>query len=87
MRHRLEDLGRLTVLIQNLLDYELLSSHSNLRPSRAKDWDAWLTSKTEEQKDDIFHSWAYGMESIRERLYEMLEIAEGADRLNERVNE
>jgi len=87
MRHRLEDLGRLAVLIDNLLEHNLFEDYA-LRPHRAKDYDEWFDSKTEDEKDDIIRAWVYGIESIRDKLYDMLSIAQGTDRLNEsRVDE
>lgn len=83
MRQRLEDLGRLSVLIRNLLDHQLLTDRGDLRPSRPKDYDEWFASKTDDQKDDILRAWAYGIEDISNQLYDMLSIAEGTDPLNE----
>ncbi len=82
MRHRLEDLGRLAVMIDNLLEHNLFEDHA-LRPGRKKDYDEWFASKTEDQKDDIIHAWVYGLESIGEKLYDMLSIARGTDSLND----
>lgn len=82
MRHRLEDLGRLTVMIDNLLEHELFDGLS-LRPGRPKDYDEWFNSKTEDQKDDIIRAWVYGIESIRDKLCDMLSIAQGTDPLND----
>lgn len=87
MRHRLEDLGRLAVMIDNLLDHKLFDDY-DLRPGRPKDYHEWFRSKTDEQKDDTLRAWVYGIESIRDKLYELLSIAEGTDLLNEsRTNE
>lgn len=87
MRHRLEDLGRLAVLLQGLLDHELFTDEGDLRPRRPKDYDEWFASKSEDQKDDILRAWAYGLEAISHRLYDMLSIAEGTDLLNEKSSE
>ncbi|MBS0654701.1 MAG: hypothetical protein JSR46_02895 [Verrucomicrobia bacterium] len=82
MRHRLEDLGRLAVMIDNLLEHKLFEDY-DLRPGRPKDYGEWFASKTEDQKDDIIHAWVYGLESIRDKLYDMLSIAQGTDLLND----
>ncbi len=87
MRQRIEDLGRLAVLLQNLLEQELFAGEGRFRPLRPKDtWD-WFQTKTDDEKEDILRSWAYGIEAISEKVYEMLSIAEGTDPLNERVDE
>lgn len=82
MRQRVEDLGRLSVLIRNLLDHELFED-GILQPRRPKDYAEWFESKTNEQKDDTLRAWAYGIENINNELHEMLAIAEGTDNLNE----
>lgn len=81
MRHRIEDLGRLAVLIQNLLDHQLFDDFS--LPSRRKDYWDWFSELSEEKKDDAVRHWVYGIDNLRDKLYEMLEIAEGKDSLNE----
>ena len=83
MRHRLEDLGRLAVLLDELLKLELFSKEGHLRPFRNKDYDEWFASKSEDQKDDIIRAWVYGLDDIHEKIYEMLSIAEGKDDLSE----
>ncbi len=85
MRHRVEDLGRLAVLIRNLLDHPLFQE--SFLPGRPKDYWEWFSELPEEKKNDVLHAWVYGIENISEKLYEMLEIAEGTDRLNEVNNE
>ena len=87
MRNRLEDLGRLAVMIDNLLEHALFEDYT-LRPHRPKDYDEWFDAKTEDQKDEIIRAWAYGIESIRNKLYDMLSIAQGTDPLNDsRIDE
>jgi len=81
MRQRVEDLGRLAVLIQNLLDHQLFDEGS--LPRRPKDYWEWFTSLSEDKQVDVLHSWAYGIDNLKEKLYEMLSIAEGTDVLNE----
>lgn len=82
MRHRLEDLGRLAVMIDNLLEHKLFEDYA-LRPGRPKDYYEWFKSKTEDEKDDVLRAWVYGIESIRDKLYDLLSIAQGTDPLND----
>ncbi len=84
MRNRLEDLGRLAVLIDNLLDHDLFNKE--YLPWRPKDYDEWFASKTEDQQDDILRHWVYGIESFKEKLYDMLSIANGTDPLNDSID-
>lgn len=86
MRHRLEDLGRLAVLIDNLLEHKLFND-PNLRPDRPKDYREWFESKTKDQKDDILRAWAYGIESVRDKILDLWSIARGTDPLNDQVDE
>ncbi len=83
MRHRLEDLGRLAVLLEELLKLELFSKEGHLSPFRNKDYHEWFASKSEDQKDDTIRAWVYGIDDIRDKIYEMLSIAEGKDELSE----
>ena len=80
MRHRLEDLGRISVMIRSLID-ELEDLD---KPRRAKDSQDWFASKTDEQKAEIIRNWCYASENHMNELYEILQIAEGRDELNYR---
>jgi hypothetical protein len=79
MRHRLEDLGRISVMIRSLID-ELEELD---KPVRAKDASAWFSQKTDEQKEDVIRSWCYSKEENLNNLYDLLAIAEGRDELND----
>lgn len=81
MRQRVEDFGRLSVLIRNLLDHSLFNEE--FIPSRSKDYSEWFNLLSAEKKDDVLHAWVYGIEELQKRLYDMLEIAEETDSLNE----
>lgn len=84
-RHRIEDLGRLAVLIRNLLGHSLFDEGS--LPRRSKDYWEWFEHLSEDKKEDILHAWVYGIRDINEKLYDMLSIAEGTDSLNEVTDE
>lgn len=85
MRHRLEDLGRLSILIRMLLDNNLFDKE--LLPNRPKDYDIWFSDMSELEKSEVIRSWVYGIEDIKEQLYNLLEIADGGDVFNEFVDE
>ena len=78
MRHRLEDLGRLAVLIRNILDLEIFEEF----PCRNKDFTTWLEELSEEKRDEVLHPIPYRISELQEKLYEMLSIAECRDDLN-----
>ena len=79
MRERIEDLGRISVLIDKLLDHELF----NLIVCRDKDFIDSFEALEEDKRDDLLHNLAYGISSVRDELYEILCIAKGTDPLNE----
>ena len=85
MRQRVEDLGRLAVLLEHLLDHQLFQDE--FLPRRPKDYAEWFGQLSEDKKDEVLSSWAYGIENLKEQIYEMLEIAKGTDSLNEGSNE
>jgi len=80
MRERVEDLGRLMVMIRHLLDQEIF----NDLPIRKKDYYDWFIDKSEDQKQEIIEKWVYGISYVSEELYEMLSITQGHDHLNEK---
>lgn len=80
MRQRIEDLGRLAVMLKNLLDNELFEQ----RDVRNKDYCTWFNDQTEERRDDIIHGMVYKIDSAKDKIYDMISIAEGSDCLNEK---
>lgn len=79
MRERVEDLGRLAVMLQELLDREFW----DLYMGRKKDFVDYVNSLDQEKRDELFHAFIYGLHSMQESVGEMCIIAEGLDRLNE----
>lgn len=77
-RERIEDLGRISVMIRSLID-ELLELD---KPPRLKDCNEWFAAKSDEEKQQVIRSWCYASEDHLDRLYELLSIAEGTDDLN-----
>ena len=84
MRQRIEDLGRLAVLLKDILDKNGLFEMIDNSPKR------WL-EKFEvlpiHHQEDILHEIAYAIESLEGRLYECLAIAEATDTLNSYHND
>lgn len=86
MRERVEDLGRLAVMLRELIYKEYnLPTHNGLWEclGRPKDAEDEFNLLSEEKKREFIHSLAYTLQSILWDLHEMLRIAEGTDELNE----
>lgn len=81
MRQRIEDLGRLAVLIKNLLDHQVFNKEA--RTNRPKYYFEWFSKLSEREKEEVIYAWAYGIEDLKDKLFNMLSIAEGTDHLNE----
>lgn len=79
MRERVEDLGRIAVMMQEILDREFWDVYMG----RNKDFVDYVNSIDAEKRDDLFHDFIYGLNSVKEKLGEICIIAEGFDRLNE----
>lgn len=86
-RHRVEDLGRISVMLRNVLENDLFSSDPRYLPGRPKDCHEWFSNKTDEEKYDVLRTWCYGIETICSDLYDILSVAEGTDLLNEKEEE
>lgn len=84
MRERVEDLGKISVMLKNIIDSELLEEAN--RPWRPKDANEWFEQKTDEQKEDFIHDLSYRLQELEFTLYEILSISEGTDTLNEAPN-
>lgn len=85
MRERVEDLGKLSILIKNILDHEIFNE--NNLPKRPKDTLNWFDSLTEDVKDQVLTNWSYGIKDLETKLYEILAIADGSEYLNEMRND
>ncbi len=79
MRERVEDLGRISVMIDVLLDAETW----DLYGGRNKDFVEYFSGLEEERRDDLLHNLIYGLSNIKDKLYEIANIADGRDSLNE----
>jgi len=79
MRERVEDLGRIVVLIDWTLDLPIWEVYSG----RKKDFVDHFRTLDEEKQDDLLHNIIYGIEGLKDKLQEISSIAEGMDRLNE----
>ena len=78
MRHRIEDLGRLAILLDSICE-----DHFFDEPVRPKDYVEWFDKRTPEVKADILWQLAHGRQRIKEALAECVLIARGQDDLAE----
>jgi len=78
-RVRTEDLGRLAVLADNLLDHEIFTENRSIIKD---DIISWFMKKDQEEKEAFLVGIASGIDRIEDALLEMREIARGEDDLN-----
>lgn len=83
MRQRVEDLGRITVMVSNLMRHELFDE----RPRRNKEFAEWFEEQPQEFKEEWLHSTVYRISEVEEKLGDIYEIATGQDYLNEARDE
>jgi len=79
MRERVEDLGRISVMVDQVLCLDVW----DLYRGRNKDFEEFFESLDEEKQDELLRNLIYGIAAIKEKLEEISSIAEGTDRLNE----
>ena len=77
-RDRLEDLGRLTVMIDNIMEHEIFSEERMM----AKDFPDWFCSQCPQKREEILNRFACGIQDVENQLQKALEIAKGIDKLN-----
>ena len=74
-RERLEDLGRLRVLLENIADMDIFSmKHSSVRK---KDFVDWFRTQNEDKQNDLIEKMIYGIDAIEDYLSECIVIARG----------
>jgi hypothetical protein len=79
MRQRVEDLGRISVLLDQVLELNIFE----LYEGRLKDFPDFFEELDEEKKEELLRKLIYGLDNIKDHVYKIKEIAEGQDRLNE----
>lgn len=78
-RERVEDLGKLSIMLDNILDHEIFE---NSMWTRAKDFPDVFFSLDENTQFESIRNFAYGLDSIKEKIYECLSIANGQNESN-----
>ncbi len=82
-RERIEDLGRVLVLIDQCLDSDLF----DMIQVRPKDFLEWFESLDSIDKNNFLESLPYEISKVSDILYQSLEILKGEDYLNESPHE
>ena len=80
MRERVEDLGRIAVMVDGVLEMDFFEE-SYVRP---KDFCEWFYAQTDAKRWEILVTFIYGRDKLNELLYDIREIARGEDPLNAR---
>ena len=76
---RLEDLGKISILLDAVLENSLFDNIQH----GAKRWPEWFWARTIEEQHDIIHSIGCGISDVQEELLRCLEIAEGSHHVEE----
>ena len=79
MRERLEDIGRILEMVNNLMNEPVF----DLWNQRPKDFFDWYTEQSDDRQCDILNDLAYGIQGISTKLGEIYTVASGQDFLNE----
>lgn len=85
MRHRLEDLGRLTVILDTLSDHDLFSDFEQF--GKHHTFEQWLNKQDEEKRSDYLYTIMYQIRYIHDKLCECVCIGKGLDSLAEYTGE
>lgn len=72
---RIEDLGKLSILIKQARDHDMWDIKSSF--SRDKDFAEIFLKQTPDKQFDDLHDLAYNMSSLNDLLYKMQEISDG----------
>jgi len=78
MRQRVEDLGKIAVLLDAILEQEIWENRCAIA-CRNKDFVEVFKTLDEETQDEFLHSIVYQLEELREKIYECREIAYGEE--------
>jgi hypothetical protein len=76
MKNRLEDLGKLSILLRYLFDHEIFDIFDE---TRSKDACEWFTALSDDRKMEIIHALAYGLSDLKDKVAECFVIADGEE--------
>jgi len=78
-RLRCEDLGRLAVLLERILELPIWE----LYHGRNKDFVEYFDSLDKEKQWDLLHDFIYGIDNVKDKILDCRSIALGTDDLND----
>lgn len=84
MRDRREDLGRLAVILDNVLENEIFQED---RSFISESYSSWFFSQTDEKRDEILGRMTLELDNIESQLMIARAIALGIDELNGKDHE
>ena len=73
MKERIEDLGRLFVLLDHVIHHGIFKFYMG----RNKDFSEFIEEMNQEKRMDFMHDLIYGIKEVEEILYECRAIAQG----------
>lgn len=82
MRDRIEDLGRLQVLLSKAVHCPIFDFDGITMPTRPKRTEEWMEGISEHSLIEKLQTLFYEIENLKEEIWDMLEIAEARDSLN-----
>lgn len=78
-RERIEDLGRIHVMVKHLMEDDLFNKIDHIRP---KDFADWFFEQTDERKWDLVNDLAYGIYRVQEALADIYVVSDGDEEAN-----
>jgi len=78
MRERVEDLGKISVLLDAILDHEIWDNRASIA-CRNKDFAEVFKTLDEETQEEFLHNLVYQLEELRDKIHECREIAYGEE--------
>ena len=78
MKQRIEDLGRLGAMLDQLLEMNIFDFYHGRNKDFAEQFYEW----SPEKQEDILHNLIYGLSDLSDKLHVCREIAYGLDDIN-----
>lgn len=78
MRNRVEDIGRILILLEKVMDHSLFCE-SRMLPV---DFSEWFYQQSREVQVKLLDGLAFGVDEVENQMMDILKIAKGEDYLN-----
>lgn len=73
-KERVEDLGKLSILLEEMVEEEIFDLIGNMR---CKDYADYFDTLSAEEQHNIAHQLAYNLDELKNKVYKCLAIADG----------